>query len=126
MSRVGISNNIKQPDARCMSCKRWKSASKIGFFDFAESGHCSLPYCEKDARNKGKRCVRMNYIKAKFPNSTRSYVYRTEDSVKSGDTVVNANVAKLTVADETVDMKWVETYCADKVAVVKKYEESEE
>ena len=28
----------------------------------------------------------MNYIKAKFQNSTRSYVYRTEDSVKSGDT----------------------------------------
>nr|DAT87077.1 MAG TPA: hypothetical protein [Caudoviricetes sp.] len=26
MSRVGTSNNITQPDARCMSCKRWKSA----------------------------------------------------------------------------------------------------
>lgn len=37
MSRVGISNNVTQPDARCMSCKRWKSASKRGFFDFAES-----------------------------------------------------------------------------------------
>ena len=68
----------------------------------------------------------MNYIKAKFPNSTRSYVYRTEDSVKAGDTVVNANGAKLTVTDETVDMKWVETYGSDKMAVVKKYEESEE
>ena len=67
----------------------------------------------------------MNYIKAKFPNSTRSYVYRTEDSVKSGDTVVNANGANLTVTDESVDMKWVETYGADNVAVVKKYEESE-
>lgn len=65
----------------------------------------------------------MNYIKAKFPNSTRSYVYRTEDSVKAGDTVVNAKGAKLTVTDETVDMKWVDTYGADKVAVVKKYEE---
>lgn len=32
----------------------------------------------------------MNYIKAKFPNSTRSYAYRTEDSVKAGDTVVNS------------------------------------
>lgn len=30
--------------------------------------------------------VIMQYIKAKFPNSTRSYVYRTEDSVKAGDT----------------------------------------
>jgi len=68
----------------------------------------------------------MNYIKAKFPNSTRSYTYRTEDSVKAGDTVVNANGAKLTVTDETVDMKWVETYGADKVEIVKKCEESEE
>ena len=65
----------------------------------------------------------MNYIKAKFPNSTRSYVYRTEDYVKAGETVVNAKGAKLTVTDETVDMKWVETYGADKMAVVKKYEE---
>lgn len=52
MSRVGTSNNITQPDARCMSCKRWKSATKKGFFDFAESGHCSLPYCEKTRRIK--------------------------------------------------------------------------
>lgn len=64
----------------------------------------------------------MQYIKAKFPNSTRSYVYRTEDSVKAGDTVVNAKGAKLTVTDETVDMKWVDTYGADKMAVVRKYE----
>nr|DAM43398.1 MAG TPA: hypothetical protein [Caudoviricetes sp.] len=68
----------------------------------------------------------MNYIKARFPNSTRSYTYRTEDSVKAGDTVVNAKGAKLTVTDESVDMKWVETYGVDKVAVVKKCEESEE
>lgn len=38
----------------------------------------------------------MNYIKAKFPNSTRSYTYRTGDSVKAGDTVVNANGATST------------------------------
>lgn len=68
----------------------------------------------------------MNYIKAKFQNSTRSYVYRTEDSVKAGDTVVNAKGVKLTVTDEIVDMKWVEAYGADKMAVVKKYAESEE
>ena len=67
----------------------------------------------------------MQYIKAKFQNSTRSYVYRTEDSVKAGDTVVNAKGVKLTVTDESVDMKWVETYGADKMAVVKKYEESD-
>lgn len=67
----------------------------------------------------------MNYIKAKFPNSTRSYTYRTEDNVKAGDKVVNAKGANLTVTDETVDMKWVDTYGADKMAIVKKYEESE-
>ena len=65
----------------------------------------------------------MNYIKAKFPSVSRSYTHRTDDSVKAGDTVVNANGAKLTVTDESVDMKWVETYGADKVAIVKKYEE---
>lgn len=77
MSRVGTSNNVTQPDARCMSCKRWKSASK-GFWG------------------------------------------------RAGDTVVNAKGAKLMVTDESVDMKWVETYGADKVAVVKKYEEPED
>lgn len=67
----------------------------------------------------------MQYIKAKFSSGSQSYTYRTEDSVKAGDTVVTANGAKLTVTDETVDMKWVETYGADKVAAVKKYEDSE-
>lgn len=67
----------------------------------------------------------MNYIKAKFSSGSRSYTYRTEDSVKAGDTVVTANGAKLIVTDETVDMKWVETYGADKIAAVKKYEDSE-
>lgn len=67
----------------------------------------------------------MHYIKAKFPNSTRSYTYRTEDSVKAGDTVVNAKGAKLMVTDESVDIAWVETYGVDKVAVVKKCDEPE-
>ena len=67
----------------------------------------------------------MNYIKAKYSNSTRSYTFKTEDSVKAGDTVVNGKGAKLIVTDETVDMKWVESYGAEKVAVVKKYEEPE-
>ena len=68
----------------------------------------------------------MQYIKAKFPNSTRSYVYRTEDSVKAGDAVVNSKGVKLTVTDESVDMKLVETYGADKMAIVNKYEEPED
>jgi hypothetical protein len=67
----------------------------------------------------------MQYIKAKFPNNTRSYTYRTDDDVKAGGAVVNAKGAKLKVTDETVDMAWVETYGADKVAVVKKYGELE-
>lgn len=68
----------------------------------------------------------MNYIiKAKYPNQSRSYVFITPDDVKAGDTVVNSKGAKLTVTDETVDMNWVEAYGADKVAVVKKYEEPE-
>lgn len=68
----------------------------------------------------------MNYIKAKYTIPGRSYTFKTEDSVKAGYTVLNAKGAKLTVTDESVDMKWVETYGADKVAIVKKCEESEE
>lgn len=67
----------------------------------------------------------MNYIRAKYDGSARSYTFKTEDSVKAGDTVVNAKGAKLTVTDESVDMAWVETYGADKIAAVKKYEDSE-
>ena len=63
----------------------------------------------------------MNYIKAKYPNSNRSYTYRTEDSVSAGDTVVTDKGAKLTVVGEA-DMALVEAHGADKVAVVKKYE----
>lgn len=65
----------------------------------------------------------MNYIKAKFPNSKRSYAYCTPDDVKAGDIVVTDKGAKLTVTDESVDMEWLETYGADKVAAVKKYVE---
>lgn len=68
----------------------------------------------------------MKYIKAKYPGSTRSYTVRTEDDVKAGDTVVNVIGIKLTVTDETVDMKWVETYGKDNIVEVKKFEESED
>lgn len=64
----------------------------------------------------------MNYIKAKYPNSTRSYTYKTVDSVKVGDTVVTEKGAKLIAAGE-VNMAWVEAYGADKLSIVKKYEE---
>ena len=67
----------------------------------------------------------MNYIKAKYTGNTRTYTFKTEDSVKAGDTVVNDKGAKLTVTDESVDMALVETYGVDKIAAVKKYEDSE-
>lgn len=68
----------------------------------------------------------MNYIKAKYPNQSRSYIFATSNDVKARDMVVNAKGAKLMVTDESVDIAWVETYGADKVSVVRKYDESEE
>lgn len=65
----------------------------------------------------------MQYIKAKFENSKRSYTYRCVDSVKPGDIVTNDKGSKLTVVDEPVDAEWIKAYGADKVAVVKKYVE---
>ena len=51
----------------------------------------------------------MNYIKAKYTIPGRSYTFKTEDSVKAGDTVVNDKGAKLTVTDGwklTVLTRW--------------------
>lgn len=67
----------------------------------------------------------MQYIKAKFENSKRSYTYRTEDDVKPGDIVTNDKGSKLQVVDDPVDVAWIKAYGADKVAVVKKYVEQE-
>ena len=72
----------------------------------------------------------MQYIKAKFLKedkpSGRAYTYRTEDDVKPGDTVMDSKGSKLIVVDEPVDVEWIRAYGADKVGVVKKYEESVE
>jgi len=65
----------------------------------------------------------MQYIKAKFENSKRSYTYRTDDSVKPGDIVTNDKGSKLTVIDEPVDSGWIMTYGVDKLGTVKKYVE---
>ena len=69
----------------------------------------------------------MQFIKAKFMKDNqpagRSYTYKTEDDVKTGDIVTNDKGSKLTVVDEEVDMAWVESYGADKIGVVKKYVE---
>lgn len=67
----------------------------------------------------------MQYIKAKFENSKRSYTYRTEDSVKPGDIVITDKGSKLTVVDDAVNSGFVETFGADNIAVVKKYVEPE-
>lgn len=69
----------------------------------------------------------MQYIKCKFLKEDkptgRAYTYRTEDDVKAGDIVIDAKGSKLVVVDEPVDAEWIMAYGADKVGVVKKYEE---
>lgn len=69
----------------------------------------------------------MQYIKAKFLKEDkptgRSYTYRTEDDVKPGDIVTDAKGSKLIVVDEPVDVEWIRAYGADKVGIVKKYEQ---
>ena len=67
----------------------------------------------------------MNFIKAKFHHSQRSYTFKTEDDVKAGDTVINAKGQKLTVSEEPVDMEWVETYGEDGLTIVTKVESEE-
>ena len=67
----------------------------------------------------------MQYIKAKFENSKRSYTYSTEDDVKPGDIVITDKGSKLTVLDEPVDAAWIKVHGADNVSVVKKYVEPE-
>lgn len=66
----------------------------------------------------------MNYIKARFlkddKTSGREYTYKCEDNVQSGDMVTDSKGSKLIVTGEA-DMEWVETYGAERVAVVKKY-----
>lgn len=71
----------------------------------------------------------MQYIKAKFLKENmpagRSYTYRTEDDVKPGEIVTDAKGSKLQVVDEPVDAEWILAYGADKVGIVKKYEEKD-
>ena len=67
----------------------------------------------------------MQYIKAKFENSKRSYTYQTEDDVNPGDIVTNDKGSKLMVVNEPVDAAWIMAYGTDKVGVVKKYVEPE-
>lgn len=69
----------------------------------------------------------VKYIKAKFLKgdkpSGRAYTYRCAEELKAGEMVIDTKGSKLMVVDELVDMAWVGTYGADKVAVVKKYVE---
>ena len=70
----------------------------------------------------------MQYIKARYIKndiaSGRSYTFKTEDDVKPGDIVTDAKGSKLVVVDEPVDAAWIVAYGADKVGIVKKYEET--
>ena len=68
----------------------------------------------------------MNYIKAKYPHQSRSYTFRTKDSVSAGDIVTNDKGAKLTVTDESVDMEWVESYGSNNIKSVSKVNDSTE
>lgn len=52
MSRVGIGNNIFQPNKQCLSCKRWKPAQASSIFCVGIPGRCSLGYCEKNRKQK--------------------------------------------------------------------------
>lgn len=69
----------------------------------------------------------MQYIKAKFLKEDkpagRAYTYRTEDDVRSGDIVTDSKGSKLVVVDEPVDVEWIRAYGAEKVGIVKKYDE---
>ena len=69
----------------------------------------------------------MQYIKAKFLKEDkptgRAYSYRTSDDVKPSDVVTDAKGSKLMVVDEPVDVEWIRAYGADKVGIVKKYDE---
>lgn len=56
MAGVGTGWNLKQPDARCIKCKRWKSAdSSKGCSNLKIPGMCTLSYCEKDFRKKERK-----------------------------------------------------------------------
>ena len=69
----------------------------------------------------------MQYIKCKFLKEDkptgRAYTYRCEENVNPGDTVTDSKGSKLMVVDEPVDAEWIVAYGADKVGIVKKFEE---
>lgn len=48
MSRIGVANNIFQPNSQCLSCKYWKSAKKDTNFSFTIGGNCTAGYCKKN------------------------------------------------------------------------------
>lgn len=70
------------------------------------------------------QCIKAKFMKQDKPGG-RTYTYRSEENLKPGDIVTDAKGSKLVVVDESVDMAWVKTYGADRVAVVKKYVGSE-
>lgn len=58
MSRIGLGNNVIQPDRRCLDCKYWESAKNYGFLKGLIIGHCKYSYCKRDftqTHSKNKR-----------------------------------------------------------------------
>lgn len=77
----------------------------------------------------------MNFYKAKYLRNNvpagRAYTFKSDEVLLPGKKAETAEGKHVQIVNEPVDMAWVETYGADKVAVVKKYidpvaEESEE
>lgn len=52
----------------------------------------------------------MNYVKARYEGSKRSYCFAAEEDLKPGDEAVTPNGTKVTVVDEPVDLSWKKQY----------------
>lgn len=71
----------------------------------------------------------MNFYKAKYLKNNapvgRVYTFKSKEILLPGDIAETLDKKHVQIVDEPVDIDWVETYGADKVAVVNKYVEPE-
>ena len=69
----------------------------------------------------------MEFYKAKYLKNNvpagRAYTFKSEKILLPGDKAETADGKHVQIVDEPVDMEWVKTYGAEKVAVLKKYVE---
>lgn len=68
----------------------------------------------------------MNYVKARYGGSKRSYCFAAEEDLKPGDEAVTPNGTKVTVVDEPVDLSWIEAYGRSNIKVIKRAPEIDE